>query len=69
MDALLAEGSVARAAVSELYVTQGLDRVAAEEAGPGEIIAVAGTPSIVNNDNPSQGVNHRRSASVSWHFA
>ena len=37
-----ADGSVARAAISELYVTQALERVAAEEAGPGEIIAVAG---------------------------
>jgi GTP-binding protein len=41
-----ADGSVARAAVSELYVTQGLDRVAAEEAGPGEIIAVAGIEEV-----------------------
>jgi GTP-binding protein TypA/BipA len=37
-----ADGSVERAAVSELYVTEALDRVSAEEAGPGEIIAVAG---------------------------
>ena len=41
-----ADGSVARAAVSELYVTQGLERVAAEEAGPGEIIAVAGIEEV-----------------------
>jgi GTP-binding protein len=41
-----ADGSVTRAAVSELYVTQGLDRVAAEEAGPGEIIAVAGIEEV-----------------------
>jgi GTP-binding protein len=41
-----ADGSVARAAVSELYVTQGLDRVPAEEAGPGEIIAVAGIEEV-----------------------
>src|ERR671910_71651 len=33
-----ADGSVARAAVSELFVTDGLERVAAKEAGPGEII-------------------------------
>jgi GTP-binding protein len=37
-----ADGGVQRAAVSELYITQGLERVAATEAGPGEIIAVAG---------------------------
>jgi GTP-binding protein len=41
-----ADGSVQRAAVSELYVTQGLERVAAAEAGPGEIIAVAGIEEV-----------------------
>jgi GTP-binding protein len=41
-----ADGSVERASVSELYVTEALDRVAAEEAGPGEIIAVAGLPEV-----------------------
>src|SRR5205085_3787018 len=41
-----ADGSVTRAAVSELYITQGLERVAAEEAGPGEIIAVAGIEEV-----------------------
>ena len=32
--------------MSELYVTEALDRVAAAEAGPGEIIAVAGLPGV-----------------------
>jgi GTP-binding protein TypA/BipA len=41
-----ADGSVQRAAVSELYVTEGLERVTAEEAGPGEIIAVAGIEEV-----------------------
>jgi GTP-binding protein len=41
-----ADGSIQRAAVSELYVTEGLDRVPAEEAGPGEIIAVAGIEEV-----------------------
>jgi GTP-binding protein len=41
-----ADGSVERASVSELYVTEALDRVAAEQAGPGEIIAVAGLPEV-----------------------
>ncbi len=41
-----ADGTVERATVSELYVTDNLDRVAAEEAGPGEIIAVAGLPEV-----------------------
>jgi GTP-binding protein len=41
-----ADGSVTRAAVSELYVTQGLERVVADEAGPGEIIAIAGIEEV-----------------------
>jgi GTP-binding protein len=41
-----ADGSVQRAAVSDLYVTEGLERVSAEEAGPGEIIAVAGIEEV-----------------------
>jgi GTP-binding protein len=41
-----ADGSIERAAVTELYVTEALDRVAAEEAGPGEIIAIAGLPEV-----------------------
>jgi GTP-binding protein len=41
-----ADGSIARASVGELYVTEELDRVAAEEAGPGEIIAVAGIAEV-----------------------
>jgi GTP-binding protein len=41
-----ADGSVERAKVTELYVTEALDRVDAEEAGPGELIAVAGIPQV-----------------------
>jgi GTP-binding protein len=41
-----ADGTIERARVSELYVADALDRVDAEEAGPGEIAAVAGIPDI-----------------------
>jgi len=41
-----ADGTIARAGVSELYVTEGLERVSADEAGPGEIIAVAGMEEV-----------------------
>jgi GTP-binding protein len=41
-----ADGDVQRATVSELYVTEALDRVEADEAGPGEIIAVAGLADV-----------------------
>jgi GTP-binding protein len=41
-----ADGRVERATVTELYITEALDRVSAEEAGPGEIIAVAGMEEV-----------------------
>src|SRR4051794_28499815 len=40
------DGSIERAAVSELYVTEELDRVEAAQAAAGEIIAVAGLPDV-----------------------
>ncbi|HKO28511.1 MAG TPA: translational GTPase TypA [Solirubrobacteraceae bacterium] len=42
-----ADGEVERVKVSELYVTEALDRVEAEEAAAGEIIWVAGIPEIM----------------------
>jgi len=41
-----ADGTIERAKVTELYVTDALERVEADEAGPGEIIAVAGIPEV-----------------------
>ena len=41
-----ADGTIERAKVTELYVTDALDRVEAAEAGPGEIVAVAGIPEV-----------------------
>jgi GTP-binding protein len=41
-----ADGSIERVKVSELYVTEALDRVPADEAGPGEIIAIAGLAEV-----------------------
>jgi GTP-binding protein TypA/BipA len=40
------DGTIERAQVAELYITESLDRVEAEEAGPGEIIAVAGIAEV-----------------------
>ncbi len=40
------DGSVVSTKITELYVNEGLQRVDAEEAGPGEIISVAGMPDI-----------------------
>jgi len=39
-------GTIERVKVTELFITEGLERVPAEEAGPGEIIAVAGLPDV-----------------------
>src|SRR4051795_3590422 len=41
-----ADGTIENARVTELYVTEALDRVPAEEAGPGEIVAIAGLPEV-----------------------
>jgi GTP-binding protein TypA/BipA len=40
------DGTIERAKIAELYLTDALDRVDAAEAGPGDIIAVAGFPDI-----------------------
>jgi GTP-binding protein len=41
-----ADGSIKRVQVAELYVTDALNRVDAQQAGPGEIIAVAGIAEV-----------------------
>jgi GTP-binding protein len=43
-------GNVERVRISELLMTEGLDRKPAEEAGPGDIIALAGIPEIMIGD-------------------
>jgi GTP-binding protein len=53
------DGSVQPARVNELYLTDALDRVQADEAGPGEIAALAGIPEVTigetlsDPDNPA----------------
>src|SRR3954452_8393160 len=41
-----ADGTIENARVTELYVSEALDRVPADEAGPGEIVALAGLPEV-----------------------
>ena len=41
-----ADGSIERVKVTELFVTRALERVDADEVGPGEIIAIAGLPEV-----------------------
>ncbi|HLZ36857.1 MAG TPA: GTP-binding protein, partial [Mycobacteriales bacterium] len=40
------DGAIERVRISELLVTEALDRVPADQAGPGDIIALAGIPDI-----------------------
>ena len=40
------DGRIERAKVTDLYVTEALDRAEAAEAGPGELVAVAGIPEV-----------------------
>jgi GTP-binding protein len=41
-----ADGTIANARITELYVTEALERVSHAEAGPGEIVAIAGIPEV-----------------------
>ena len=45
-----ADGTIERARVTELLLTEALDRVPAERAGPGDLIAVAGLPDVTIGD-------------------
>ena len=55
-----ADDSIERVRVTELYVTEALDRVPADEAGPGEIISVAGIPEITIGDTLADAENPHR---------
>ena len=53
------DGSIERIRVTELYVTESLDRVDAEAASAGEIIAVAGIPEITIGDTLTDAADPR----------
>jgi GTP-binding protein len=55
-----ADGQVERVKVSELYVTEALERVDAEEAEAGEIIWVAGIPEIMIGETLAAAEDPRR---------
>jgi GTP-binding protein len=44
------DGSIERVKVSELFRTVALERIQTEEAGPGDIVAIAGIPDIMIGD-------------------
>jgi GTP-binding protein len=44
------DGSIEKVKITELLLTEGLERTSAEQAGPGDIIAIAGIPQIMIGD-------------------
>ena len=54
-----ADGIVERVKVTELYVSEALDRIEVDEAGPGELIAVAGIPEVMIGETLADPVDPR----------
>ncbi|MGN6799225.1 MAG: translational GTPase TypA [Gaiellaceae bacterium] len=54
-----ADGAIESARVTELYITEALDRVPAEEAGPGEIVALAGLPDVTIGETIADAADPR----------
>ncbi|HZA39276.1 MAG TPA: translational GTPase TypA [Actinomycetota bacterium] len=54
-----ADETIETARITELYVTEALDRVEATEAGPGEIIAIAGLPEVTIGETLSDAADPR----------
>ena len=55
-----ADGSIQQVKLAELYLTQALERVPAEEAGPGDIIAVAGIEEVTIGETLADANDPRR---------
>jgi GTP-binding protein len=53
------DGTIQQARVVELYITEALDRVPADEAGPGEIVALAGLPEVTIGETIADPVDPR----------
>jgi len=51
------DGSTSRVRITEMLVTEALDRVPADSAGPGEIIALAGIPEIMIGETLADAEN------------
>jgi GTP-binding protein len=54
-----ADGTISNARATELLITEALDRVPAEEAGPGEIVALAGLPDVTIGETIADPVDPR----------
>ncbi len=53
------DGSIEQAKITELYITEALERVPAEEAHAGEIIAVAGIPEVTIGETLANPIDPR----------
>ena len=53
------DGTIENVKITELYVTEALDRVEADEAGPGEIFAIAGLPDVTIGETLSDPADPR----------
>lgn len=58
------DGSVQKAKITEMYASKALERVDTEEAGPGEIVAVAGMPDIMIGETLSDPDDPRPLAAI-----
>ncbi len=54
-----ADETIENVKITELYVTEALDRVDADAAGPGDIIAIAGLPEVTIGETLSDPANPR----------
>ncbi len=54
------DGTVQRVKVTELYVTEGMARVEAEEVGPGDIAALAGLADVTIGETIADAEDHAR---------
>jgi GTP-binding protein len=54
-----ADGSIEPVRITELFVTEALDRVPADEAGPGEIIAIAGLAEVTIGETLADALDPR----------
>jgi GTP-binding protein len=53
------DGSIEQVKISELYLTEALDRVPADSAGPGDIAAIAGIPGIMIGETIADAADPR----------
>ena len=61
-----ADGTISNARATELLITEALDRVPTDEAGPGEIVALAGLPDVTIGETIADPDDPRPFRSRPW---